>query len=54
VKPLLYCPQEGLPRIAADMLVRERRTPEEVVAFLAHQADRNRHLETDIRGEVSL
>ena len=37
VEPLLYRPSEGLPHIAADMLVRQGRTPEEVVAFLMHQ-----------------
>jgi hypothetical protein len=39
VEPLLYRPNEGLPHIAADMLVRQGRTPEEVVAFLMHQTE---------------
>jgi hypothetical protein len=39
VEPLLYRSNEGLPYIAADMLVRQGRTPEEVVAFLMHQTE---------------
>jgi hypothetical protein len=39
VEPLLYRPNEGLPCIAADMLMRQGRTPEEVVAFLVHQTE---------------
>jgi hypothetical protein len=39
VEPLLYRPNEGLPYIAADMLVRQGRTPEEVLAFLVHQTE---------------
>ena len=39
MEPLLYRPIEGLPHIAADMLVHQGRTPEEVVAFLIRQTE---------------